>query len=122
MPQIILGYRVTVKPNDTTAESTFVSDIIAAGAAATTVHYPTLYRAIAISVAIKNQDGTNACTFSVNGQPAISLSAGADQNINGQNIVSVQVTPGAAGTVDLLAQVTPMYLSTEQQRFNRERG
>jgi hypothetical protein len=40
----------------------------------------------------------------------------------GQNIVSVQVTPGAAGTVDLLAQVTPMYLSTEQQRFNRERG
>jgi len=122
VPQIILGYRVTVKPNDTTAESTFVSDIVAAGAGATTIHYPTLYRAIAISVAIKNQDGTNACTFSVNGQPAVSLSAGSDQNINGQNIVSVQVTPGAAGTVDLLAQVTPMYLSTEQQRFNRERG
>jgi len=122
VPQIIQGYRVTVKPNDTTAESTFVSDVIAAGAAATTIHYPTLYRAIAISVAIKNQDGTNACTFSVNGQPAVSLSAGSDQNINGQNIVSVQVTPGAAGTVDLLAQVTPMYLSTEQQRFNRERG
>ena len=122
MPQIILGYRVTVKPNDTTAESTFVSDIVAAGAGATTVHYPTLYRAIAISVAIKNQDAANTCTFSVNGQPAVTLSAGADQNINGQNIVSVQVTPGAAGTTDLLAQVTPMYLSTEQQRFSRERG
>jgi len=122
MAQIILGYRVTVKPNDTTAESTFVSDVVAAGAAATTVHYPTLYRAIAISIAIKNQDATNACTFSVNGQPAITLSAGADQNINGQNIVSVQVTPGAAGTCDLLAQVTPMYLSTEQARFNRDSG
>jgi len=122
VPQIILGYRVTVKPNDTTAESTFVSDIVAAGAGATTIHYPTLYRAIAISVAIKNQDGTNACTFSVNGQPAVSLSAGSDQNINGQNIVSVQVTPGAAGTVDLLAQVTPMYLSTEAARFRTERG
>ena len=122
MPQIILGYRVTVKPNDTTAESTFVSDIVAAGAGATTIHYPTLYRAIAIAVAIKNQDGTNACTFSVNGQPAVSLSAGADQNINGQNIVSVQVTPGAAGTTDILAQVTPMYLSTEQARFSRDRG
>ena len=109
MPQIIQGYRVTVKPNDTTAESTFVSDVVAAGAGA-------------ISVAIKNQDGTNPCTFSVNGQPAISLSAGADQNINGQNVVSVQVTPGAAGTTDLLAQVTPMYLSTEQARFNRDRG
>ena len=122
MPQIIQGYRVTVKPNDITAESTYVSDIIAAGAGATTVHYPTLYRAIAISVAIKNQDGTNACTFSVNGQPAVSLSAGADQNINGQNIVSVQVTPGAAGTTDILAQVTPMYLSTEAARFRTERG
>jgi len=122
VPQIILGYRVTVKPNDTTAESTYVSDIVAAGAGATTIHYPTLYRAIAISVAIKNQDGTNACTFSVNGQPAVSLSAGADQNINGQNIVSVQVTPGAAGTTDILAQVTPMYLSTEQARFSRDSG
>jgi hypothetical protein len=122
VPQTILGYRVTVKPNDTTAESTFVSDVVAAGAAATTIHYPTLYRSIAISLAIKNQDATNSCTFSVNGQPAITLGAGSDQNINGQNIVSVQVTPGAAGTCDLLAQVTPMYLSTEQARFNRDRG
>ena len=122
MPQIILGYRVTVKPNDTTAESTFVSDIIAAGAGATTIHYPTLYRAIAISIAIKNQDAANTCSFSVNGQPAVTLSAGSDQNINGQNIVSVQVTPGAAGTTDLLAQVTPMYLSTEAARFRTERG
>ena len=122
MPQIILGYRVTVKPNDTTAESTFVSDVVAAGAGATTIHYPTLYRSIAISVAIKNQDAANPCTFSVNGQPAISLSAGADQNINGQNVVSVQVTPGAAGSTDLLAQVTPMYLSTEQARFNLAGG
>jgi len=122
MPQIIQGYRVTVKPSDTTAESTYVSDVIAAGAGATTVHYPTLYRAIAISVAIKNQDTANPCTFSINGQPAVSLSSGADQNINNQNIVSVQVTPGAAGSTAILAQVTPMYLSTEQARFNRARG
>ena len=122
MPQIIQGYRVTVKPNDTTAESTFVADIVAAGAAATTIHYPTLYRAIAISLAIKNQDTANPCTFSINGQPAVSLSSGADQNINNQNIVSVQVIPGAAGSTAILAQVTPMYLSTEQARFNRARG
>jgi len=122
MPQVIQGYRVTTKPSDTTAESTFVSDVIAAGAAATTVHYPTQYRSIAISVAIKNQDAANPCTFSVNGQPAISLSAGADQNINNQSIVSVQVTPGAAGTVDLLAQVTPMYITTEKTRFDLARG
>ena len=122
MPQVIQGYRVTTKPSDTTAESTYVSDIVAAGAAATTIHYPTQYRSIAISLAIKNQDAANACTFSVNGQPAISLSAGADQNINNQNIVSVQVTPGAAGTTDLLAQVTPMYITTEKTRFDLARG
>ena len=122
MPQMILGFEVRVKPNDPTAESTMVASSIAGGAAATTIHYPTEFRAIAVSVAIKNQDGANPCTFSINRQPAISLSAGADQNINGQNIVSVQVTPGAAGSTDILAQVTPMYLSTEQARFNLARG
>ena len=122
MPQVIQGYRVTTRPSDTTAESTFVADIVPAAAAATTVHYPSEYRSIAISLAIKNQDSANPCTFSVNGQPAISLSAGADQNINNQSIVSVQVTPGALGTVDLLAQVTPMYLTTEKTRFDLARG
>jgi len=38
MPQMILGYEVTVKPNDTTAESTFVADSIAGSAGATTIH------------------------------------------------------------------------------------
>ena len=122
MPQVIQGYLVNVKPADTTAESTYVSDIVTAGAVATTIHYPAQYRCYAVSVAIKNQDATNPCTFSVNGQPAVTLSAGSDQNINGQNIVSVQVTPGAAGSVDLLAQVTPMYLSTEAARFRTAQG
>jgi hypothetical protein len=122
LPQLIQGYQVDVKPNDTTAESTYVSRVVAAGAGATTIHFPIEFRGIAISLAIKNQDGTNACQFSVNGQPAISLSAGADQNINGQSVVSVQVTPGAAGTTDILAQITPMYLTTERTRFNLSRG
>lgn len=122
MPQVIQGYLVNIKPADTTAESTYVSDSVAAGAAATTIHYPSQYRSYAISAAIKNQDGTNACTFSVNGQPAIRLSAGADQNINNQSIVSIQVTPGALGTCDILAQVSPIYTSTEAQRFRASEG
>jgi len=121
MPQVIQGYLVNVKPSDTTAESTYVSDIIQA-ATTQTIHYPSQYRSYAISAAIKNQDGTNACTFSVNGQPAITLSSGADQNINNQSIVSIQVTSGALGTCDILAQVSPIYISTEQQRFNKARG
>jgi hypothetical protein len=122
MPQVIQGYLVNIKPSDTTAESTYVSDVIPAGAGATTIHYPSQYRSYAISAAIKNQDGTNACSFSINGQPTISLSSGADQNINNQSIVSIQVTPGAAGTCDILAQVSPIYVSTEAQRFRTERG
>ena len=116
MPQNILGYVVNVLPKDPTVPSTYVADIIAAGAT-TTIEYPTQYRAVAISVAIKNQDTVNACTFSVNGQPGVSLSAGADQNINDQNIIRVQVTAGAAGAVHLLSQVTPMFYNTEAQRF-----
>jgi len=121
MPQVIQGYLVNTKPSDTTAESTYVSDVVAAGTTQT-IHYPSQYRSFAISAAIKNQDGTNASTFSVNGQPAISLSSGADQNINNQSIVSIEVTAGAAGTCDILAQVTPIYYTTEQRRFTQDRG
>ena len=121
MPQVIQGYHVNVKPSDTTAESTMVADIIPAGATQT-IHYPTQYRAYAISAAIKNQDPLNRCSFSINGQPAIQLSAGADQNINNQSIVSIQIVAGAAGTTDILAQVSPIYVSTEAERFNMARG
>jgi predicted 3-demethylubiquinone-9 3-methyltransferase (glyoxalase superfamily) len=121
MPQVVQGYLVNTKPADTTAESTYVSDIVAAGTTQT-IHYPSQYRSFAISAAIKNQDGTNACSFSVNGQPAISLSSGSDQNINNQSIVSITVTAGAAGTCDILAQVTPIYYTTEERRFRTDRG
>ena len=121
MPQVIQGYLVNTKPSDTTAESTYVSDTVAAGTTQT-IHYPSQYRSFAISAAIKNQDGPNASSFSVNGQPSISLSSGADQNINTQSIVSITVTAGAAGTCDILAQVTPIYYTTEQRRFSADRG
>ena len=120
MPQVIQGYLVNTKPSDTTAESTYVSDVIPAGTTQT-IHYPSQYRSFAISAAVKNQDGTNASSFSVNGQPAISLSSGADQNINNQSIVSITVTAGAA-TCDILAQVTPIYYTTEARRFSADRG
>ena len=116
MPQNINGYVVNVLPKDPTVPSTFVADIIAAGTD-TTIEYPSQYRAIAISVAIKNQDTVNACQFSVNGQPLVALSAGADQNINDQNIVRVRIVACEAGAVHVLSQVTPMYYNTEAQRF-----
>jgi len=123
MPQNILGYVVNVMPKDPTAVSTYVADIIAAGTT-TTIEYPAQYRAVAIAVSINNIDTVNACQFSINGQPLVSLSAGGEKNINDQNIIRVQIVAGAAGTVEVLGQVTPMYLSTESQRFRTatERG
>ena len=53
MPQNINGYVVNVLPKDPTVPSTFVADIIAADTD-TTIEFPSQYRAIAISVAIKN--------------------------------------------------------------------
>ena len=54
MPQVIQGYLVNTKPSDTTAESTYVSDVVAAGATQT-IHYPSQYRSFAISAAIKTR-------------------------------------------------------------------
>jgi hypothetical protein len=116
MPQNILGYVVNVLPKDPTVPSTYVADIIAAGAT-TTIEYPAQYRAVAISVAIRNQDTVNACQFSANGQPLVTLSAGGSENLNDLNIIRVQVVAGAAGAVHVFSQVTPMFFNTEAQRF-----
>lgn len=119
MPQNILGYVVNVLPKDPTVPSTYVSDIIAAGAT-TTIEYPAQYRAVAISVAIRNRDTVNACSFSVNGQPLVAMSAGAAENINDQNVIRVQIVAGAGGAVHVFSQVTPMFYDSEAERFRRQ--
>jgi hypothetical protein len=116
MPQNILGYVVNVLPKDPTVPSTTVADVIGAGTD-TTIEYPSQYRSIAISVSINNIDTVNACQFSVNGQPLVSLSAGGEKNINDQNIVRLRLVAGAAGAVEVLGQVTPMFYNSEAQRF-----
>lgn len=123
MPQVIQGFLVTQLPKDPTAQSFPVVDNIPANSTQTIV-YPNTYKGVAVSVSIVNQDGTNTCTFSVNGSTAITLSAGGQFNINDQNIVSVSVTTNAAGTgsCDIVAQVSPTYLDTESNRFLRDRG
>ena len=51
MPQNILGYVVNVLPKDPTVPSTYVADIVPAGATVTIV-YPAQYRADAITIHI----------------------------------------------------------------------
>ena len=121
MPSVIQGFVVTTKPKDVTLESFPTVDHIATGVTGTIV-YPSRYMGVAISAAIINQDGTNACTISLNGSTSFTLSAGGAFNVNDQNIVSVKVTAGAAGGVDIVAQVAPTLLTTEAQRFGIVRG
>jgi hypothetical protein len=101
MPSVIQGFVITTKPKDVTLESFPTVDHIATGAT-TTIVYPNLYKGVAISAAIINQDGTNACTISLNGSTSFSLSAGAQFNV--------------------VAQVAPTLLTTERARFAFERG
>ena len=121
MPSVIQGFVITTKPKDVTLESFPTVDHIATGVTATVV-YPSQYKGVAISVAIINQDGANSCTISLNGSTSFSLSAGGSFNVNDQNIVSVKITAGAAGGVDVVAQVAPTLLTTERARFAFERG
>jgi len=124
MPQVIQGFAVNQLPKDPTAQSFPVVDNIPVGSTRM-IHYPNQYKGVAISVAIFNQDGTNACSFRLNGSSgiAVNLSSGGQFNVNDQNIISVQVTTAAVtGTCDVIAQVSPTYLDTESQRFRRDRG
>ena len=124
MPAVIQGFLVNQLPKDPTAQSFPAVDNIPAGVTRM-IHYPDQYKGVAISVAIFNQDGTNPCTFRLNGTsgPAVSLSSGGQFNVNDQNIISVQITTTAiTGTCDVVAQISPTYLDTESQRFRRDRG
>jgi hypothetical protein len=124
MPAVIQGFLVNQLPKDPTAQSFPVVDNIPVNTTRM-IHYPDQYKGVAISVAIFNQDGTNPCTFRLNGTsgPAVSLSSGGQFNINDQNIVSVQITTAAiTGTCDVVAQISPTYLDTEANRFRRDRG
>ena len=122
MPSVIQGFVITTKPKDPTLESFPTVDTIAAGATGTIV-YPNLYKGVAISAAIINQDNVNATTISLNGSTPFQLAAGGQFNVNDQNIVSISIRPAGAGAqTDIVAQVAPTLLTTERARWDVLRG
>lgn len=108
MPSVIQGFEVLTKPKDTEAESFPVFIQVPAGTTRT-ITFPTEFNAIAISCLIENQDGANAASFMLNSSTAtpINLAASTFRSFDNMNIVSITVTAGAAGVVDVFAQVTP---------------
>ena len=122
MPSVIQGFVVTTKPKDPTLESFPTVDTIAAGTTGSVV-YPNLYKGVAISAAIVNQDTVNATTISVNGSRPFQLAAGGQFNINDQNIISISIQPaGAAGATTIVSQIAPTLLTTERARRDTSRG
>lgn len=108
MPSVIQGFEVLTKPKDTSAESFPVFIQVPAGTTRT-ITFPTEFNAIAISCLIENQDAANAASFMINSSTntPINLAASSFRSFDSMNIVSVRVTAGAAGVVDVFAQVTP---------------
>ena len=74
MPTKIQGFEVLTKPKDTSIES-FPIFITIPQATTRTVTFPTEFNAIAISLQIENQDGTNAASYRINSStnPMINL-------------------------------------------------
>lgn len=116
MPSVINGFEVLTKPKDTQAESFPVFIQVPAGTTRT-ISFPTEFNGIAISVAIINRDAANAGSFQVNttSGTAINLPASSRENFNDMNIITVQATAGAAGVIDIFAQVTPNPIYLEQR-------
>ena len=96
MPTKIQGFEVLTKPKDTSIES-FPIFITIPQATTRTVTFPTEFNAIAISLQIENQDGTNAASYRINSStnPMINLPASNFRSFSDMNIVSVTVTTGA---------------------------
>tara|TARA_R110002020_G_C16304427_1_gene773335 strand:+ start:3284 stop:3652 length:369 start_codon:yes stop_codon:yes gene_type:complete len=120
---VIQGYEIRNLPNDPYASSTFVRDNVAAGTTGAVV-YPNTYKGVAISIQIRNGDTANPCTIDINGQGPFQLGASATFGAADMNIVSVVIVAGATvGTsCEILAQLTPILLTTPQERFQRTIG
>ena len=94
---------------DTSIES-FPIFITIPQATTRTVTFPTEFNAIAISLQIENQDGTNAASYRINSStnPMINLPASNFRSFSDMNIVSVTVTTGAAGVCIISGQMAAL--------------
>ena len=72
-----------------------------------TISFPNEYLGRAVSILISNLDASNVATYQIGGNamPILSLSTGAFRSIDDTNISIIKITAGAAGAVQVEAQV-----------------
>lgn len=109
MPTNIQGFEVLTKPNSTEIESFPIFITIPQGTTRI-ITFPTEFNAIAISIQIENQDGANAASYRLNSStiPLINLPASNFRSFSNMNIVSVEVTTGAAGVCVISGQMAAL--------------
>jgi len=112
MPTVIQGFQILTKPADTQNESFPILITVPAAAPGNLriITFPTEFNAIAISLQIENQDGTNAASYRVNSSTdtLVNLPASTFRSFSSMNIISVTVQPGAAGPIIISGQMVAM--------------
>ncbi len=71
------------------------------------ISFPNEFLGKAVSILITNLDAANIAFYQINGQsmPILTLSTGAFRTIDNTNISTLSITSGAAGAVQVEAQV-----------------
>lgn len=112
MPTTIQGFEVITQPANTNIESfpIFITVPASAPGVLRVVTFPTEFCAMAISIQIENQDGTNAASYRINSdiQPMVNLPASNFRSLNNMNIVSVTIDSGAAGPTIITGQMAAL--------------
>lgn len=109
MPTNIQGFEVLTRPKDTSIESFPIFITIPQGTTRI-VTFPTEFNAIAIGLQIENFDGTNAASYRINSSTNAfsNLPASNFRGFSDMNIVSVEVTTGAAGACLISGQMAAL--------------
>ena len=94
------------EPNQSQTLKRPVSHIIPAGTTEI-VSFINEFLGEAEAIIISNLDSSNICTFQINGDsnPILTLASGADRSIDKTIIKTIKIVAGAAGAVQLEAQI-----------------
>ena len=103
------GYVISLSPRDFSLISYPISQQVAAGAV-TTILFPSQFNGNARSILLSNRDGANAGFVRLNGLTSsqIRIPPSGSFAFSEQWINLIEITAGAAGIMDLAAEIVPL--------------
>lgn len=105
----ILGFNIDRNPRDINLQA-YPLPFVCPLAVTTILNFPNLANGIARSVEISNNDAANPATVRINGDRinVRTLGLNSFRTINDQWIVQLEIIAGAAGAVDVVAEIVPL--------------